>query len=144
MAYGLNKFHESTEIVDNNGATQGTIVHDGSFKTINSTSIVGSGNIEVGGQLTINTLALRTATGPFTITPSQGLDSILVIMFVATGTRLPTMTTRLSQLSTSASGNKLYQGSSEVAAFQRDSAGTQIIINSMSTGNFNVYELVVE
>jgi len=96
-----------------------------------------------GGNLTAKLRANRSSSGPVSITVSNGLNSVMVFMFSATGTRVPTLVARLNEISTSASANKLYQGSSEVAAFSR-SGSTQIIINSMSTGNFYIYELVVE
>jgi hypothetical protein len=143
------------------GVESGDILHDGTYTATttpasadtllikqsgvqkqityaNLTAGLGGG----GGTLTANLLANRTASGPFSITVSNSFDSVMVFMFSATGTRTPSLVAKLNEVSTSSSGNKLYQGSSEVAAFQR-SSDNQIIINTMGTGNFYVYELVV-
>lgn len=115
---------------------------------IHATAFIGDGsgltNLPAGGTLTANLLATRTASGTFSITTSNGLDSVMVFVFKATGVTVPTIVIPLNDVSTAGSFNRLYQGSNQVAAFQRDSDGDQIIINSMSTGAFYVYELVVE
>ena len=120
------------------GVEQGTILHSNALKTVNGTSLVGSADLGVNTVL----LADRTGTGAFTITPSKGVNSILLFIFKATGVTLPTMVIKFSAVSTAGSFNRLFQGSTEVCAFHKTS-DTQITINSMVTGNFYVYEMVV-
>jgi len=120
------------------GVEQGTILHSNALKTINGTSLVGSADLGVNTVL----LATRTGTGAFTITPSKGVNSILLFIFKATGVTVPTMVIKFSDVSTQGNFNRLYQGSTEVCAFHKTS-DTEITVNSMSTGNFFVYEMVV-
>jgi hypothetical protein len=120
------------------GVEQGDILHSNALKTVNGTSLVGSADLGVNTVL----LADRTGTGAFTITPSKGVNSILLFIFKATGVTVPTMVIKFSAVSTAGSFNRLFQGSTEVCAFHKTS-DTQITINSMVTGNFYVYEMVV-
>jgi hypothetical protein len=120
------------------GVEQGTILHSNALKTVNGTSLVGSADLGVNTVL----LADRTGTGAFTITPSKGVNSILLFIFKATGVTLPTMVIKFSAISTAGSFNRLFQGSTEVCAFHKTS-DTEITINTMVTGNFYVYEMVV-
>jgi hypothetical protein len=120
------------------GVEVGTILHSNALKTVNGTSLVGSGDLGVNTVL----LATRTGTGAFTITPSKGVNSILLFIFKATGVTVPTMVIKFSDVSTAGSFNRLFQGSTEVCAFHKTS-DTQITINTMVTGNFYVYEMVV-
>jgi hypothetical protein len=120
------------------GVEQGTILHSNALKTVNGTSLVGSADLGVNTVL----LADRTGTGAFTITPSKGVNSILLFIFKATGVTLPTMVIKFSAVSTAGSFNRLFQGSTEVCAFHKTS-DTEITINTMVTGNFYVYEMVV-
>lgn len=84
MAYGLSKLHQSTEIVDNNGATQGTIVHDGTYTATTTPADTDTllikqsgvqkqityGNLKsgLGGGLTL----IRDHTGDLTSTGASG------------------------------------------------------------------------
>ena len=120
------------------GVEQGDILHSNALKTVNGTSLVGSGDLGVNTVL----LATRTATGAFTITPSKGVNSILLFIFKATGVTVPTMVIKFSDVSTQGNFNRLYQGSTEVCAFHKTS-DTEITINALVTGNFFVYEMVV-
>jgi hypothetical protein len=120
------------------GVEQGTILHSNALKTINGTSLVGSADLGVNTVL----LATRTGTGAFTITPSKGVNSILLFIFKATGVTVPTIVIKFSDVSTGVNTNRLYQGSTSVCEFQKTS-DTQLTINSMATGNLFVYEMVV-
>ena len=120
------------------GVEQGTILHSNALKTVNGTSLVGNADLGVNTVL----LADRTGTGAFTITPSKGVNSILLFIFKATGVTVPTMVIKFSAVSTAGSFNRLFQGSTEVCAFHKTS-DTEITINTMVTGNFYVYEMVV-
>jgi hypothetical protein len=134
-----SKLHIGSKIWDyTTGVEQGDILHSNALKTVNGTSLVGSADLGVNTVL----LADRTGTGAFTITPSKGVNSILLFIFKATGVTVPTMVIKFSAVSTAGSFNRLFQGSTEVCAFHKTS-DTQITINSMATGNFYVYEMVV-
>ena len=130
MAYGLSKLHQSTEIVDNNGATQGTIIHTG-----NVSATVGTP--------TTTFLASATSATTFSIAPSNGLDSLVIFAFAATGVKVPTIVQRLEDISTTANFTRLYQGSNQVCSFNRNADGTQITISSLATGVLQVYEVIL-
>jgi len=120
------------------GVEQGDILHSNALKTINGTSLVGSGDLGVNTVL----LANRTAAGAFTITPSKGVNSILLFIFKPTGVTIPTIVIKFSDVSTGLNSNRLYQGNVSICEFQK-SSDTQITINTMATGNLFVYEMVV-
>ena len=83
MAYGLSKLHQSTEIVDNNGATQGTILHDGTYTATTTPASTDTLLIKQSGvqkQITYGNLTsglgglelIRAHTGALTTTGASG------------------------------------------------------------------------
>ena len=134
-----SKFNIGSVIYDaTTGTEQGTILHSNALKTVNGTSLVGSADLGVNTVL----LANRTGTGAFTITPSKGVNSILLFIFKVTGVTVPTMVIKFSDVSTGLNTNRIYQGSTSVCEFYKTS-DTQITVNTMGTGNLFVYEMVV-
>lgn len=86
MAYGLSKLHQSTEIVDNNGATQGTIIHDGTYTATTTPTDTDTLLIKQSGvqkQITYANLTsglgglelIRAHTGALTSTGASGSTS---------------------------------------------------------------------
>ena len=121
------------------GVEQGTILHSNALKTVNGTSLVGSGDLET--QLTSTLLGSRNSVGDITIAPSNGLDSILTFRASAYSTAdSPTTTVRLGDVGTNTTYMfGLYTDNSNLVRFYRNADGTTITIHSIVNSLYSLY-----
>jgi hypothetical protein len=151
-----SKLHKGSVIYDaTTGVENGQILHDGTYTATTTpastdTLLIKQSGVQkqitygdlISGALEVTELGSLSTTGALTITPSNGLNSLLVFTFAATGVRLPTLTTKWGNVSTSSGFNRLYQGSTEACQFHKTS-DTQVTITSKITGALIVYEVKV-
>ena len=151
-----SKLHKGSVIYDaTTGVENGQILHDGTYTATTTpastdTLLIKQSGVQkqityadlISGTIEVTELGSKTSTGALAISPSNGLDSLLIFTFLATGVRVPTLTSKWGNISTSASFSRLYQGSSQVCAFHR-TTDTEVTINSLSTGALIVYEVKV-
>jgi hypothetical protein len=125
------------------GVEQGTILHSNALKTVNGTSLVGSGDLKP----SLTLLGSRSTTGDITIAPSNGLNTVLVFRVAAfTSASTQTMTIKLNDVSTNTTyQGSIYAGSTLIANFYRNAGGTIITVtnNVPNTYTFFVEELRV-
>jgi hypothetical protein len=121
------------------GVEQGTILHSNALKTVNGTSLVGSGDLKP----SLTLLGSRNTTGDITIAPSNGLDTVLVFRIGAfTSATVATKTIKLNDLSSNTTYQaSLYAGDTLIVNFYRNAGGTIITVTNNAP---NVYTLFVE